>query len=89
MAAGISKIWVMRMPGGMTKIIKSAKPITEADAKDYYQKSFKYRSAVHLNDRDKVWPMSKAIDEAEMNKDYSHFVMGSPVTGALRNVVEV
>jgi hypothetical protein len=87
--AGKSKIWAMRMPGGMTKIIKSNSEITESDAKDIYKDSFKYKSARCLNDLEAVWPLCKPIDESEMHKDFAQFVIESPVSGTHRHLVEI
>jgi len=88
-AGGTSKIWVMRMPGGMTKIIKSDKPITEQDAKDIYVESFKYKIARQLIDIELVWPVCKAIDEAEMNRQYAQLIIPAPVSGRFMHLVEV
>lgn len=89
MAAGMSKIWALRMPGGMTKIIRSDKMISETDAKDIYTESFKYRSARCLLDREAVWPVCRPMDEAEMNRDYSALLLESPVTGKHKHLVEI
>lgn len=89
MAAGVSKIWALRMPGGMTKIIKSDTTITEMEAKETYKISFKYKSARCLNDVEAVWPLCKAIDESEMYRDYSQFLLESPVSGTHRHLVEI
>jgi hypothetical protein len=89
MAAGISKIWALRMPGGMTKIIKSDSPLSETDAKDLYKDSFKYRSARCLLDKEAIWPLCRPIDEAEMHRDFTLFLQESPVTGKHKYLVEV
>lgn len=89
MAAGISKIWALRMPGGMTKIIKSDSSLSEKDAKDLYIESFSYRSARCLLDKEALWPLCKAIDEAEMHRDFSLFLQESQVTGKYKHLVEV
>lgn len=89
MAAGISKIWALRMPGGMTKIIKSDSSLSEKDAKDLYTESFSYRSARCLLDKEALWPLCKAIDEAEMHRDFTLFLQESQVTGKYKHLVEV
>jgi len=87
--AGQSKIWALRMPGGMTKIIRSDIMLTESDAKDVYKDSFAYKSARCLNDVEAVWPLCKPIDESEMYKSYAQFTIESPVTGKQKYLVEV
>lgn len=87
--AGKSKIWALRMPGGMTKVVRSKKEVTEQAAKAAYAKSFKYKTAKCLVDKELAWPLCRAIDEAELNRDYPGFLHPSEVTGLNNRIVEI
>lgn len=87
--AGKSKIWALRMPGGMSKIVRSKKELTESDAKKAYAKSFAYKTAKCLIDKELKWPLCRAMDDAELSRDYPNFLHASEVTGVNRRLVEV
>ena len=87
--AGKSKIWALRMPGGMTKVVRSKKELTEQAAKAIYTKSFAYKTAKSLVDKELAWPLCRAMDDAELNRDYPGFLHASEVTGVNKRLVEV
>jgi len=87
--AGTGQMWALRMPGGPTRVIKSAKPISEDRAKKAYAESFAFKSAECLNDKEAVWPLCKVIDETEFRKNYSQFGEYNTRTHQPRGVVEV
>ena len=89
MSSVASKIWALRMPGGPTKVVKSAKPISEGVAKDRYLASFRFRQSEVNSDPDLAWPLVRAIDEQQMNGEYGRFIEKSSVTGGPRALVEV
>lgn len=86
---GQAKIWALRMPGGPTRVVRSAKPISEDRAKEAYTKSFKFRQAECLLDKEAVWPLCKAIDETVLGKEYKQFQEVNSRTGKPRGLVEV
>ena len=87
--AGSAKMWAIRMPGGPTKIVKSAKPLSEDAAKKVYEQSFAKKHAKCLVDKEIPWPLLKPIDEADLAKDFSQFTHGSEYTGKNPRIVEV
>lgn len=87
--AGSGQMWALRMPGGPTRVVQSSKPISEGKAKEAYTKSFKFRSAECLNDKEAVWPLCKPIDETEFRKNYSQFAELNSRTHKPRGLVEV
>ena len=87
--AGAGQMWALRMPGGPTRVVKSAKPISEDRAKKAYADSFSFKSAECLNDKEAVWPLCKVIDETEFRKSYSQFAELNSRTHLPRGVVEV
>ena len=89
MADSSSKIWVMRMPGGPSRIVKADTLLTEDAAKEAYAKSFAKKHAKCLLDKEAVWPLCKAITEQEMTAKYSSLLQPSLRTGLPKNLVEV
>ena len=87
--AGEGKLWALRMPGGPTRVVRSAKPISEDRAKNAYTESFAFREAECLRDKEAVWPLCKVIDEVEFNKSYKQFQEINSRTGKPRGLVEV
>ena len=86
MANSASKIWVLRMPGGPTKVVKSKKEITEDQAKAAYLQSVKFVRTETV--RSTVWPLVKTLDD-ESVKEYELFTQPSNVSGKPRAMVEV
>jgi hypothetical protein len=87
--AGEGLIWALRMPGGPTRVVRSKKPISEDRAKQVYSKSFNFKSAQCLLDKEAIWPLCKSIDETEFAKSYSQFAELNSRTGRPRGLVEV
>lgn len=83
-------LWALRMPGGPTKIVRSAKPITEAKARKAYRESLP-KSIVSVADRDKSveWPLCEMIDENELQNKYKNFLHPHSMTGRSQWVVEL
>lgn len=84
-----SKIWVMRMPGGPSRIVKSDALLTEDAAKEAYANSFAKKHAKCLLDKEAVWPLCRAITQEEMTAKYSSLLQPSLRTGLPKNLVEV
>ena len=77
------------MPGGPTKILRSAtRLIREDEAKEIYKDSFAYKSTEVDADPDTVWPLLEPLTETELTK-YATFTELSEVTGKPRALIEV
>jgi hypothetical protein len=83
-------LWAVRMPGGPTKIVRSAKPISEARAKKAYRESLP-KSVASVADRDKSieWPLCELIDDQTLQNKYQNFLSPHSVTGRSQWVVEL
>tara|TARA_R110000868_G_scaffold253061_1_gene509779 strand:+ start:218 stop:499 length:282 start_codon:yes stop_codon:yes gene_type:complete len=87
--AGASKIWALRMPGGPTRVVQASREISLEVAKKKYAASFAFKQAECMLKPDKDWPLQKAIDETEFNRDFSQFAEINSRTGNYKNLVEV
>lgn len=87
--AASGKLWALRMPGGPTRIIRSAVELSEPKAKSIYAGTIGHKAALVLRDKEAIWPLQKVIDETEFSKDYSQFGLLSQLTGLPRGIIEV
>ena len=87
--AASGNLWALRMPGGPTRVIRSAVELSEMKAKAIYAGSIRHKAALVLRDKEAIWPLQKVIDDTEFSKDYSQFALLSNLTGLPRGVIEV
>ena len=86
---GMSKLWLIRMPGGPLKAVKSAKqPLSAQMAKAVYRKSFEFISTEADIDPELVWPELRPIDQMTLEQRYPFLLEISEVTKKPRGLVE-
>jgi hypothetical protein len=84
-----SKIWLVRMPGGPLKAVKSVKqPLTAEQVKVVYRRSVNCLASECDVDRELVWPELKPIDEMTLSQRYPFLIEISEVTKKPRALVE-
>lgn len=81
--------WVVRMPGGPTRIVRVDAGTSESLVRDVYRQSVRCRRAASDSDVDAVWPLCQTVSEDEIRKNYQWLLDTSTVTGAARGLVEV
>jgi len=87
--AGKSQLWLIRMPGGPLRAIKSIKqPLTVEQAKQVYRKSVVCLSAQCDVDVEEKWPELTPIDEATLRQRYPFLIEVSDITKKPRGLVE-
>ena len=84
-----SKIWLIRMPGGPLKVVKSVKQsLTVEQAKAVYRKSVNCLASECDVNRELEWPELKPIDEVTLVQRYPFLIEISEVTKKPRALVE-
>lgn len=80
--------WLVRMPGGPLRLIRSNRELTESRVKDIYLSQLKFRRSMTLDDPDTVWPFLKLTTDDEVTKNHSWLLQES-LRKNHRGVIEV
>ena len=87
----MSKIWLLRSPGGMLKVLISDVLLTQDQAKQTYidHMKEKWKKADFVADPEARWPTCTALTEHELNTTWKHLLEPSQVTSKQRFVLSL
>lgn len=86
---GQSRLWLVRMPGGPLRAVKSVKQnLSSEQAKAAYKKSITFISTEADIDPELKWPELRPIDQMTLEQRYPFLLEISDVTKKPRGLVE-
>jgi hypothetical protein len=69
--------WLVRMPGGPLRLLRSNRSLSEDMVKEIYVDQLRHRRSRSLDDPDTKWPFLKLTTDDEVKKDHAWLLQES------------